>query len=104
VRQRGTREPVPFRRTRSADDSNAVCGQRRPAGRPDGKFVTARHIRERLYKENSHQYFPCRSRTPTPRICFLVSGRGEMQIAVLVEQMRAKDTKCLSRARGDFEA
>jgi GTP-binding protein len=63
------------------------------AGR-DGKFVTARHIRERLYKEVRTNISLQVQDTDTAYI-FLVSARGEMQIAVLVEQMRREGYEVL---------
>ena len=63
------------------------------AGR-DGKFVTARHIRERLYKEVRTNISLEVVDTEAPNI-FLVSARGEMQIAVLVEQMRREGYEVL---------
>jgi GTP-binding protein len=56
------------------------------AGR-DGKFVTARHIRERLVRETRGNVSLQVSDTETAG-AFEVHARGEMQIAILVEQMR----------------
>ena len=56
------------------------------AGR-DGKLVTARHIKERLFKEIRTNVALRVEETEAPNI-FNVSGRGEMQISILVEQMR----------------
>ena len=56
------------------------------AGR-DGKFVTARHLRERLIRETRSNVSLQVSDTETAG-AFEVSARGEMQIAILVEQMR----------------
>src|SRR5262249_3110394 len=56
------------------------------AGR-DGKFVTARHLRERLIRETRGNVSLQVSDTETAG-AFEVSARGEMQIAILVEQMR----------------
>src|SRR5260370_20051058 len=58
-----------------------------PLGGLDGKLVTARHIRERLIKETRTNVALRVVDTDAPNI-FEVSGRGEMQIAILVEQMR----------------
>ena len=63
------------------------------AGR-EGKFVTARHIRERLYKEIRTNISVLVEDTEAPNI-FLLSARGEMQIAVLVEQMRREGYETL---------
>ena len=56
------------------------------AGR-DGKFVTARHIRERLVREMRANVSLQVRDTETAGV-FEINARGEMQIAILVEQMR----------------
>jgi GTP-binding protein len=56
------------------------------AGR-DGKFVTARHIRERLVRETRGNVSLQVNDTETAS-AFEINARGEMQIAILVEQMR----------------
>jgi GTP-binding protein len=65
-----------------------------PLAGKDGKYVTARHIRERLYKETRTNISLSVEDTPAANI-FLVSARGEMQIAVLVEQMRREGFEVL---------
>ncbi|PYI45570.1 MAG: translational GTPase TypA [Verrucomicrobia bacterium] len=56
------------------------------AGR-EGKYVTARHIRERLTRETRGNVSLQVSDTETAGV-FEINARGEMQIAILVEQMR----------------
>ncbi len=56
------------------------------AGR-DGKFVTARHIKERLVRETRGNVSLEVNETETAG-AFEINARGEMQIAILVEQMR----------------
>jgi len=56
------------------------------AGR-EGKFVTSRHIRERLFKELNTDVSLRVEETDSPD-CFKVSGRGELHLSVLVENMR----------------
>jgi GTP-binding protein len=56
------------------------------AGR-EGKFVTARHLRERLIRETRGNVSLQVSDTETAGV-FEINARGEMQIAILVEQMR----------------
>ena len=56
------------------------------AGR-EGKFVTARHIKERLVRETRANVSLEMSDTETAG-AFEINARGEMQIAILVEQMR----------------
>lgn len=60
----------------------------------DGKLVTARHIWERLVKEVRTNVALRIEQTDAPNI-FIVSGRGEMQIAILVEQMRREGYEVL---------
>jgi GTP-binding protein len=56
------------------------------AGR-DGKFVTSRHIKERLQKEIlSDVALLVEELTDTPG--FKVSGRGELHLSILIEKMR----------------
>lgn len=56
------------------------------AGR-EGKFVTARHIRDRLVRETRGNVSLQFNDTDTAG-AFEIHARGEMQIAILVEQMR----------------
>jgi GTP-binding protein len=56
------------------------------AGR-EGKFVTARHLRERLIRETRGNVSLQVADTETAG-AFKIDARGEMQIAILVEQMR----------------
>src|SRR2546427_420773 len=65
-----------------------------PLAGVDGKLVTARHIWERLVKEVRTNVALRIEQTAAPNI-FNVSGRGEMQIAILVEQMRREGHEVL---------
>jgi GTP-binding protein len=65
-----------------------------PLAGKDGKLVTARHIWDRLVKEIRTNVALRIAQTPDPKI-FTVSGRGEMQIAILVEQMRREGYEVL---------
>jgi len=65
-----------------------------PLGGQDGKLVTARHIWERLQKEIRTNVALRVRQTDDPKI-FEVEGRGEMQIAILVEQMRREGYEVL---------
>lgn len=65
-----------------------------PLAGQDGKLVTARHIKERLLKEIRTNVGLRVSETDAPNI-FEVSARGEMQIAILVEQMRREGYEVL---------
>jgi len=65
-----------------------------PLAGQDGKLVTARHIWERLQKEIRTNVALRIKQTADPKI-FEVEGRGEMQIAILVEQMRREGHEVL---------
>jgi len=52
-----------------------------------GKWVTSRHVRERLYKEAMKNLALRVEDTPEPDT-FLVYGRGELMLAILAETMR----------------
>ncbi|MBU6408847.1 MAG: translational GTPase TypA [Verrucomicrobia bacterium] len=65
-----------------------------PLAGKDGKLVTARHIWERLQKEIRTNVALRVAPTNDPKV-FAVSGRGEMQIAILVEQMRREGYEVL---------
>ena len=56
------------------------------AGR-EGKYVTSRNLRERLYREAYRNVSIRVEETDTPD-AFRVVGRGELQLAVIIETMR----------------
>jgi GTP-binding protein len=58
-----------------------------PFGGREGKYVTSRAIRERLDKELLTNVAIQVESTETPDV-FKVSGRGELQLAILIEMMR----------------
>ncbi|MGA2367403.1 MAG: translational GTPase TypA [Dehalococcoidia bacterium] len=59
------------------------------AGR-EGKYCTSRQLRERLYRELEVNISLHVEDTESPDL-FLVSGRGELHLAILVETMRRQD-------------
>jgi len=56
------------------------------AGR-DGKYITSRHLRSRLWKEAETNVSLRVAETDTPD-AFQVSGRGELHLGILIETMR----------------
>jgi len=58
-----------------------------PLGGREGKKVTSRQIRERLYKETEGNV-AIRVKDSEEADSFEVAGRGELQLGVLIEQMR----------------
>jgi len=58
-----------------------------PFAGKEGKFVTSRHLRERLMKEVEHNVSLKVAETDSPER-FKVSGRGELHLSVLIESMR----------------
>jgi GTP-binding protein len=59
------------------------------AGR-EGKYCTSRQLRERLYRELETNLSLRVQDTETPDI-FLVSGRGELHLAIFIETIRRQD-------------
>lgn len=58
-----------------------------PFGGKEGKFSTSRQLRERLYKEVETN-LGLRVHDDLEGVGFVVSGRGELHLAILLEQMR----------------
>jgi GTP-binding protein len=65
-----------------------------PLAGKEGKFLTARHIKERLVRECRTNVSLQFEETDVAGV-FTVSARGEMQIAILVEQMRREGFELL---------
>jgi GTP-binding protein len=89
-----TREPLPFVPIDPPTIQMQFAVNDGPLAGLDGKLVTARHIWERLNKEIRTNVALRISPSDAPNI-FNVSGRGEMQIAILVEQMRREGYEVL---------
>lgn len=53
----------------------------------EGKYVTSRHLRDRLFRELNTDVSLRVEETDTTE-CFKVSGRGELHLSVLIENMR----------------
>ena len=58
-----------------------------PLAGQEGKFVTSRHLRERLMRELNTDV-SLRVEETDNTDCFKVSGRGELHLSVLIENMR----------------
>lgn len=58
-----------------------------PFAGKEGKFVTSRHLRERLYKETIKD-LSLRVEDTDSTDAFKVRGRGEMHLSILIENMR----------------
>ncbi len=58
-----------------------------PFAGQDGKFVTSRHLRDRLFRELDSNVSLRVEETDTTE-SFTVSGRGELHLSVLIENMR----------------
>jgi GTP-binding protein len=63
------------------------CVNDSPVSGRDGQHVTSNKLRERLEKEALHNVAIRVERTESPDV-FRVSGRGELQMAILIETMR----------------
>jgi GTP-binding protein len=73
-----------------------------PFAGKDGKYVTSRNLRERLYKEIKSNVALRVEETDRPDV-FKVSGRGELHLAVLIETMRREGYElCVSQPRVIF--
>lgn len=64
-----------------------------PLAGQDGKFVTSRKLRERLMTELLHNVALRVEDTETPEK-FRVSGRGELHLSILIENMRREGYEC----------
>src|SRR6267378_4534897 len=88
------REPLPFVPIDPPTIQMQFAVNDGPLAGIDGKLVTARPIWERLVNEIRTNVALKIAQTDAPNI-FNVSGRGEMQIAILVEQMRREGYEVL---------
>ncbi len=67
--------------------SMLFCVNNSPMAGKEGKYVTSRQLRERLFTEASHNVALTVEETKDPDR-FRVSGRGELHLSVLIETMR----------------
>lgn len=80
-------EPIPFQKISEPTISmNFIVNDSPLAGR-EGKFITSRHLRDRLFRELNTDVSLRVEETDSPD-CYKVSGRGELHLSVLIENMR----------------
>ncbi|HEY8443187.1 MAG TPA: translational GTPase TypA, partial [Clostridia bacterium] len=80
-------EPLPFVKISEPSVEMTFSVNDSPFAGKEGKFVTSRHLRERLYKETLKDVSLKVSDTDSAE-AFKVSGRGEMHLSILIETMR----------------
>ena len=80
-------EPLPFVKIDEPVLSMTFSVNDSPFAGKDGKFVTSRHLRDRLYRELDSNISLRVEDTDTTE-AFKVSGRGELHLSVLIENMR----------------
>ena len=80
-------EAIPFQKISEPTIAMNFMVNDSPLAGKEGKFVTSRHIRERLFRELNTDVSLRVEDTDTTE-CFKVSGRGELHLSVLIENMR----------------
>ena len=83
-------EPLPFVQIDEPTVSMMFMVNNSPFAGREGKFVTSRNLRERLFKEVETNVAMRVEETDSPDT-FKVSGRGELHLSILIEQMRRQD-------------
>ena len=78
---------IPFQKISEPTISMTFSVNDSPLAGRDGKYVTSRHIRDRLYRELNTDVSLRVEDTDTTE-SFKVSGRGELHLSVLIETMR----------------
>jgi GTP-binding protein len=82
-----TPEPLPFINIDEPTISMTFSVNNSPFAGKEGKFVTSRHLRDRLFKEMETNVSMRLEETDTTE-SFVVKGRGELHLSILIETMR----------------
>ncbi len=80
-------KPIPFQKISEPTIAMHFMVNDSPLAGTEGKYVTSRHIRERLFRELNTDVSLRVEETDTTE-AFKVSGRGELHLSVLIENMR----------------
>ena len=80
-------EPIPFQKISEPTIAMHFMVNDSPLAGKEGKFVTSRHLRDRLFRELNTDVSLRVEETDTTE-SFKVSGRGELHLSVLIENMR----------------
>ena len=80
-------QAIPFQKISEPTISMNFMVNDSPLAGREGKFITSRHLRERLFRELNTDVSLRVEETESPD-CFKVSGRGELHLSVLIENMR----------------
>ena len=80
-------EAIPFQKISEPTISMNFMVNHSPLAGQEGKFITSRHLRDRLFRELNTDV-SLRVEETESADCFKVSGRGELHLSVLIENMR----------------
>ena len=80
-------EAIPFQKISEPTISMNFMVNDSPLAGQEGKFITSRHLRDRLFRELNTDV-SLRVEETESADCFKVSGRGELHLSVLIENMR----------------
>ncbi len=79
--------PIPFQKISEPTIAMQFMVNDSPLAGQEGKYVTSRHLRDRLFRELNTDVSLRVEETDSPD-AFKVSGRGELHLSVLIENMR----------------